>query len=382
MSWREATLALASLAATVALVDRLLCLAYPAFEIDGSALTWDDELGWKLRPSHVIPERGQRINGAGFRGREFERRGDLAPVAFVGDSVTFGATRDESTFPHLFEELSGQPAYNFGVPRYGPLEYQRILPTVERFGPGQVVVGFFVGNDVLDCRPGRRPVFDDRPGRRSPWAWSGIHRLLVFRGLVAWEPLEEALREARESGWDERRPVRGEDEFTAMELARVEVFRPGALAERWACVEETLRAIATARPDLVVLVLPDEMQVDDALWARLMAKAGDPGGFDREFPSRRVAELAGAAGLRVLDATPALRAAGERVFFRWDSHPNPAGNRIIAELLARELGAARRAPSPAASGRGGPRRGPGSVRPRRSDGPLCGIIAGGSRLSG
>jgi hypothetical protein len=344
VSWREVALALASLAAAVAVADRLLCLAYPAFEIDGSLLVHDAELGWKLRPSHVIPERGQRINRTGFRGGEFTRRGDPELVAFLGDSVTFGATRDESTFPHLFEELSGRPAYNFGVPRYGPLEYQRILPIVERFEPGQVVLGFFVGNDVLDCRPGRRPHFEDRPGRRSPWGWSGIHRLLVFRGLVSWEPLEEALREVRESAWNERQPVRGEDEFTAMELSRVEVFREGAHPERWACVEQALRAISAQRPDLVVLVLPDEMQVDDELWAELMSKAADPGGFDRTLPNRRVAELAAAAALRVLDATPALRAAGERVFFRWDSHPNPVGNRVIAELLARELapsGAAR-----------------------------------------
>ena len=114
--WREGFLLLLSGLVCLAVVDRLLCLVYPAFAINGSALTDDDELGWKLRPNHVIAGKGQTINSAGFRGEDFTGDGDPSLVAFIGDSVTFGATTDEGTIPRLFQELSGRTSYNFGTP--------------------------------------------------------------------------------------------------------------------------------------------------------------------------------------------------------------------------------------------------------------------------
>ena len=88
-----------------------------------------------------------------------------------------------------------------------------------------------------------------------------------------------------------------------------------------------------------MLILPDQMQVDDALWEEVMAKAGDREVFDRDHPNRRVTSIASSAGLRVLDVTLSLRRIREPTYFRWDSHTNPLGNRVIASFLARELGA-------------------------------------------
>ena len=334
---RELLISLVTTLLLLAVVDRVLARIYPAFEISGSMFVADEELGWKLRPSHVIPEKGLRTNSSGFRGEEFERRGDGPLVAFIGDSVTYGATTNDMTFPRQLEDLAGWQTYNFGMPNYGPLEYARIAPRVARHQPDVVVVGVFIGNDIADCRAGRNKEFREKKGETNSWAWSGIYRFLLFRGVVTWEPMERALAAAADTEFDSRGPRRTEDQFTTMELARMQVFKPAAYRDRWTCLEESLGALIRELPAAHLLILPDEMQVNDELWGHLIEKAADPGRFDRGFPGRRLWEIGVRLGLPVVDPTEALRAEGERTYFQWDSHPNPHGNRIIAEVLREGL---------------------------------------------
>jgi len=335
--WKELCLSVSALVLGLAVIDRALCLRYPAFKIDGSILVPDEDLGWKIRPNLVVPRQGLRTNRDGFRGEAFSA-GEKRPVAvFIGDSVTYGATTDDSTFPALFEEASGWRAYNRGVPSYGPLQYEKLLRRVTVVAAKAIVIGFFVGNDVSDCRENRKVHLQGEEGISSPWSWSGIYRFLLFRRLVSWPALDEAIAATRESAWDQRSPTRTHEQFTELELERLAVYSQDRLSAQWSCVETTLGRMASYAPSATLLILPDELQVNDHLWATVMKRAPPDSPYDRLLPNRRLRMLGESLGWEVVDPTERLRAEPQPTYFPWDSHPNPLGNQIIASVLWTQL---------------------------------------------
>ena len=90
---------------------------------------------------------------------------------------------------------------------------------------------------------------------------------------------------------------------------------------------------------LVVVLIPDEFQVNDALWQELMDVVEDPAAFARDLPQERIGRFCKQAGIKLIDALPALRAAepGGNTFHLRDTHVNARGNRVLGELLGREL---------------------------------------------
>jgi hypothetical protein len=101
---------------------------------------------------------------------------------------------------------------------------------------------------------------------------------------------------------------------------------------------------------LLILLVPDEYQVNDALWHMLLpsaAKTYTPAlplreglaSFDRDLPQRRIHAWAEARGARVLDVLPALREAEKRArtYHLRDTHWNAHGNRVAGAELADAL---------------------------------------------
>ncbi len=99
-------------------------------------------------------------------------------------------------------------------------------------------------------------------------------------------------------------------------------------------VFERMRAECGARP-FGVLLIPDEFQVEDALWAELELE-----GLERDRPQRLLAAELGRRGIPVLDLLPVLRGTaalgdGRRhVYHLRDTHWNARGNRAAGEALA------------------------------------------------
>jgi hypothetical protein len=91
-----------------------------------------------------------------------------------------------------------------------------------------------------------------------------------------------------------------------------------------------------AGADCVVVVIPDETQVDAALQdevARAWARSRESLDFRR--PTRAIVEALGQAGIPTLDLLPAFTEAGaaERLYKPRDTHWNVAGNRLAATAI-------------------------------------------------
>lgn len=312
-----------------------------------------------------------RTNSLGLRGAELPppQPGELRLLA-LGDSLIFGHAVDEAaSIPDLTAALlrdDGVPmiACNGGVPGYGlrasRQRLERLLPAV---APGVIVVGLYLGNDLLDDLRkheveviGGRVFFNTmaRLMRTQPrarlavysrlWLWLEYQLLLnaPHRSLLAGFVAAPGIA-SREAGLPPHHQCVASLFLDAADPQRV--FRPGAapplpqLLADLAAELDALRRAATATPLLLVL-LPARHHVDDALRARTLQEVGlGPADCRPGLLQARVLAACAAAGVPALDVTPLLRGAGDpAVLFQEDlAHLTDAGNAVVARAVAARL---------------------------------------------
>ncbi|MBK7643046.1 MAG: hypothetical protein IPJ19_08335 [Planctomycetes bacterium] len=308
------------------------------------------------RKIYSVARFGMACNSGGHFDEEFKRReaGEVR-VALFGDSFSQGIVPYSMHYSTVAERALGFPVDNYGIAGVGPLEYEQLLlREALPLDPSAVVVAFFVGNDFEV--PPDEPVADPR---LSSW----LDREHVLLWLVP-RRLARLLRERRENPTG----VAGEqlDRQSLdpkVDLAtrypwlfdplqeKASISKAGYLAIERARVVEAceseertlmpaIRTLVRMREECAprpfgVLVIPDEFQVEDALWADV-GRAG----VARDRPQQVLARELGAAGIPVLDVLPVLRgvaplADGNRHLYHLrDTHWNPRGNRVVGEALA------------------------------------------------
>ncbi len=322
-----------------------------------------DAKGWlaanKLKPG--APLAGFRANSHGFPDDEFEKnKGCL--VTAVGDSFTVGMVPHEFHFTTVAERLLGCPIDAIGVCAVGPeeyalLEHDEALP----LDPDVVLIDLFVGNDIVDNLRGRDHF---RGGMRR---WLDRHNMLVYelprrfailarerRRLHTSSPTTPAASDGgkilsrdqllQQFPWlsDPLRepPSLSHDAFLELETRHAREICGGGdepyYRRFWEILDEMRAAAAPHR--LAVLLIPDELQVEDPLWAEVSTRAGLP--LDRDRAQRILAARLTEKGIPYLDLLPILRAEpvapdGMRhLFHKNDSHLNARGNEVTGAALA------------------------------------------------
>jgi lysophospholipase L1-like esterase len=107
-----------------------------------------------VQPDPVLRKRIAPYSG-GHDGWGF--RNDSVPasvdIVAIGDSMTYGTmAASRHTWPAWLQRLSGSRVYNLGMATYGPLDYLHLLQTrASKLQPKTVVVGLYLGNDILDA---------------------------------------------------------------------------------------------------------------------------------------------------------------------------------------------------------------------------------------
>jgi hypothetical protein len=315
-------------------------------------------------------------NSLGFYDEEPPRPGSGARwVALVGDSFVASSVPQPVHFTSVAEAGAGLAVQAFGVHAAGPREYLELLRSdVLPLAPDALVLALFAGNDVSDSLRAEaswlQRVFDPKnarllfvPARLLGAGGSGpaaSQRGRVQDGTIVLDTPQGELRGSVEQlraalpalmPWLHdpalESPPYALEEFLDIERSRVlQACLPDAPG--WAPFTRLLDGLLAAAGDVpvAVLLLPDQFQVDDALWGLVR---GDAGGRapERDLPQRRIGELLAARGVPCLDVLPALRAAaarGEPVYLRQDTHLNLRGNEVVGRALGEFL--ARWAPAP------------------------------------
>ena len=380
-------LLIGALALTIAVLEvglRLFGEPPPSSEDSLSAFTeYDPLLGWRGRPgvaSH-FRFRGTRIdvrhNRGGWRDEEVDAAPPAAPapaapgtaparVLLLGDSYAWGfGVEQRDRFDDRVERLlAGCRVQNYGVSGYGTDQELLVLRQVAAEArPDLVLVAFAVGNDLwnnLATEAYRLPKPRFRPGpealrlenvpvpRVGDWdrrANTGVRDFLTEHlRLFAWVRTRWAAVKPGFRRWMGR-PMRSVPAEERIRILSTAVPADPLVEEGWILAGRLLAAIreeaAAAGSRLAVLVVPDPVQVDEALWRSAVAELRlDPVAFDRDRPNAMLARLGREQGFEVVDPLAAMRrhaAEGARLFLPGDPHWSPDGHRVAAEVLAEAL---------------------------------------------
>ncbi len=287
----------------------------------------DPDLGWRFRPGAVDFWDGveYRINARGLRGPEidYDKRPGVLRVLFLGDSVTAGAglPSHAEAFPHLAGKRLAQLLHreveivNAGVNGYSTWQEARFLEAEGlRYRPDLVIV-VFVLNDVTQ-RHGRHLA-------RS--AASVADRAANWSSLVA---LTRRAAARLRFGRDVRAGAVREQHLTVRRLV-TEPDTPGVRAawgEARGALAGLLHACRKAQVPVGLVASPFAFQFEgpDALNA----------------PQRRLAAIAAAERVPMLDLLPLLAAQARREgrdprdYFLDHDHPSILGSIAIADPLA------------------------------------------------
>jgi GDSL-like Lipase/Acylhydrolase family len=310
-------------------------------------------------------------NADGFRGAEWPD--PLPPAAHgpgddgetrvlvLGDSTTVGfGVRADEALPALLERrlapapgTQGRPVrvLNAGVAGYGTRQERvllgRLLP---RVAPSLVLVVFYDGNDLEDCRtqllhahasgasaepvPKALEAAPDLPsapgtgtlfGRAYWYRYSALYRrievsLLPFVARAGLVPPDHAYVELLSTARVDPDPAAAAELRLAIDAVRAMDAACRAAGARFALVR-----------------LPARVQTEPGSFAGLLRRYGaDPAAYDRTLPGGRVLAACAESDIPALDLLPALEVTGHgpNPAYFLEGHPSREGNRAAAERIA------------------------------------------------
>ena len=296
------------------------------------------------------------VNSKGYHDTEFQPgRPNALTVAVLADSFGVGIVPYDYNYVTvaercLAEALAGRyrrvSLDNYGIGGIGMREYyhlltREVLPT----RPSLVLLCVFVGNDIFGY-PGR---WMGRYGLQGWWIWILPQRLLR---------LESSKREGGqfhvigESTGDtngipdylqdtsREPPTATPRRFMEIEARRIEICNPGNRTTQQS-YQEFFRNLGRFRrilgDKLLVLIIPDEFQVNDDLYEVVRAMKPTPGAYHRDFPQERITLYCRKQHIPVLDLLPLLRSAQkqDRTYHLRDTHWNARGNFVAGQAVCR-----------------------------------------------
>lgn len=287
--------------------------------------------------------RDTRLNLLGFNDTEFST--EKAPGAFrivaLGDSFAFGVVPYQYNYLTLLEDMlklrnPGAEVLNMGIPATSPYHYADLLfKEGMAFKPDGVIVSLFVGNDL--ARRDARPKY--------------TYSYLITFGRVVVKLVRnyrDVTRSASATGpgppYVDNQPAFAEEVFLRIQKDRSWIFRPRMRADLDASIAaitpflKTIRDVCAERAvRLLIVLIPDEQQIDAAQQRAIATAAGLPlEQFDFDQPNRALAATLLELKIDYLDLLPLMRerSKSESLYRPRDTHWNIPGNRVAAEAIA------------------------------------------------
>jgi hypothetical protein len=310
-----------------------------------------------------------RLNGGGYHDKEFFRAEppDLV-IGLLADSFGFGVVPYDYNFATIAEvELQKRlehsytriAIHNFGIPGIGMNEYASLLDSeVLQTNPSLVVLALFIGNDILESQEfGKK-----NPSRyclQNWFIWLLPKNLLTLSREQKQQQLERQQLNVFDIGKlteDGKIPGHIFDSskepptFSVKKFLEIENWRFGVLNprnENWSEGFESglFKGLnyfhQRLGSRLVVVLIPDEFQVNDDLYEEITKSNPLYASFQPNYPQERILAYCKQHDIKCIDMLPALREGQKtgRTYHLRDTHLNAYGNRILGEELADALSA-------------------------------------------
>jgi len=291
-----------------------------------------------------------RMNSRGFKDVEFNpvKSGGTYRILGLGDSFAYGIVPYEDNYYTVLEEglkREGRKIelINMGIGGTGPQDYLSLLMKEGlELNPDMVVVSFFIGNDFSD------PAVDKtaKPLSAHSYLATFVKYMIDVHTKFKGQPM--LTRPHRLEVYDDNAPTFEDAYFLGLEVGRSEIFREASsvfdaqFGEAVGYLKQIKSVCHLRRIALVVVLIPDEVQVNPALQAevlRVKALTDRPEYFDFALPNRRLRARLQEEGIQYVDLLDEFVAAGRgtRLYKPKDTHWNIAGNRLAAAIIQREV---------------------------------------------
>lgn len=346
-------------------------------------------------PEHPSGYLVMATNNQGFRrdtDTQYEKPVHTYRALVLGDSHTDGAVYNQESYPNVLESMLNQEPVrpditdyqilNAGVGSYSTYhEYLWWQTHGLLYQPDLVIVGFYVGNDMLELNPesGRvvtppktgnergltseQPVQSPSPGP----SMSLVRRVKLF--LKSFKTYNIFLNLAKRPGpllsllvssgivetpsfavpIDYAQAIAMCTACMAQSLKQAYYFarQPDKTEETFQIMAEVMttfqQEVRNNEAELVILIIPTKLQVepdDDAERINLLATTlhlnQDELAFD-DLVRNQVLEICQRHGIEVVDLLPAFKEhyqkEGRHLYWQTDWHLNVEGNRVAAEQL-------------------------------------------------
>lgn len=310
---------------------------------------------------------GYPFNANGYYDKEFYVAGEGdCVVAFVADSFGLGVVPYPFNVTTVAEEKLQQEwaghcnrtdIFNFGVPKMAMKGYVQVLThETPVYTPDLTVLCIFVGNDIFTADAStfvhshlqnwrlyhfaKRQLFPysrPEPIYRVPTPRDPALPQRIDDMGNATPPVPDYILDPS------KEPARfPEALYWLRQRERLGFFKPEkpSIRKHYRIFFDTLDHIReTVQSPLLVVLAPDELQVDDAVWQHLM-QTHDPDDFVRDLPQQRILDYAQRTGMAVVDLLPILRQAQQtdgHVYHLRDTHWNARGNQVAGEAIAKAI---------------------------------------------
>lgn len=301
-----------------------------------------------LSPSFVFPDNSEnrwrgkphshhynfQINSKGFNDIEYDLvkpSGGYRIVA-LGDSFLYGVVPYESNFLTLLDaQLDRQDmefeVINMGIPDTAPRQYHALFVKEGlAWDPDLVLVHLFIGNDFLLPK------------------LSKSYARYLFKALLTLVPEYGNKIINPKQRYEDQQPSMSEARFLEVQTRRLPVFDPTTawfetrLDEAIDYIVQIAELCRSRDIDIMVVMIPDELQVNDDLkrWVFGRALNVNATDFDFDRPNRVIHGKLTEQGIRFIDLLQPLRDEQRHrpTYKPRDTHWNIAGNRIAAEAVA------------------------------------------------
>jgi lysophospholipase L1-like esterase len=359
--WAPAIALLLGLLMAAALGEGVTRLfAHRLFNLSNPLYRFDAEVGWVYKDGPILVrqnEEGESIalegSGEGLRKPEASGEGGGVTLA-VGDSFTSGTQLPlGKAWPARLEgalALPGHRVVNAGVDGYDLAQEYRLAARLwDHYHPELLVVGLYVGNDIVD--------YDTAAQALPPW--SGAPRVLLERSFLfhfitgSMNVIEQRTRRTRWLGplpsWDPR-VLPGFENLTLAEADRVRaqfaspelipVLRGGQRSRhRLESTERVVRALASLasahKARFALVLIPTKQQIlpiERAAWLQVLRLHADVA----DLPQKALVSWAESADIPLVDLEPGFREDEDPPSLYWkiDMHLTARGHEKAANSIA------------------------------------------------
>ncbi len=342
---------------------------------------------WKsLISSSICPSKpGLVLNGFVFNSHGFEspeypyqKSEKTLRLLLLGDSFALGVVPYPLHFFRILENKLNEEyqnkyhmrveGINLGVNCIGPSVEKKALEVEGvKYKPDIVILTFFVGNDFIDeiyYTQRYQEVKKIYSNIRMPvWVYNSYQVSLV-KNLILLHSVSKSSSNVAYFGsssrlgtyiggeqadlYDPLKPTWPEDIYLKMESERLIMYRRETyryLDKVVTSIREMKQMSQSVGAQFLVLIIPDELQINDDLLQKSLARAGNSmsrSELDLELPQKLLTSILQRERIEYLDLLPEFKAEGNaaKYYQPLDSHFNAYGNNKIALLLYPKLTAA------------------------------------------